>query len=404
MRRKRVEAPIIDNILRLFSKRLEEFRGESKRSYLKAYSSFQLFLISNYPMGNLLQDSMVEDWVIDNIRHGLSRNTVSFYLDKISSLYSGIRGQIIGGKTIEFKEIKKKLKELSQEINYAAEIKGIYVSMHSLWKQTSASGEVHSLLSDILQFDPARVTDENIRNQWASIALYAGIPANSIKGILGTSPSNLDLLDLSEGKKISEEETLEVIRKVALSLRGEEPQWFAMRLRPKVKYENILDRFAMISNEIKMPELFYPMEEIVKKVGSKVVWQGKPVIRDVVFFKARKSEIYNIFSRLYDLAWCYRNPGAEMGNYASIPARAMEDFKKSLGFLSPDFEVAPAGEMKLRPGDEVIIVNGEYARKHAKILKESPESEIGNKIYRVSLMNSNGHWDIGIDARLLKKV
>lgn len=404
MKRKKREIPLIENILSLFGKRLETFSGESKRSYQKAYSSLQLFLIRNYQGNDLFDKSVVENWVADNIRQGLSGKTVAFYLDKISSLYSGIAGSLSDGKVIPFKEIKQHLRDLSLSGNLSGRIKECGVKIVKAWEKARKTGKDNLLVNEIMNFSEAREASrkDSIKYVWGCLALEAGIRPNIIKGILGDLPTGLNFLDLCQSKNVSEKEREEILSKVAKRLQGEAPQWFAMRLRPKVKYDGLLDRFAKISPEVEMPELFYPSEEIAKRVGTKMVWKGKPVIRDVVFFKMRRNEVYSLFRKLYDLAWCYRNPGIGKDNYATIPDRAMEDFKKALGILQPGFEIAPAGEMKLRPGDEVIIVNGDYANTHAKIIRESTETEDGNKIFRVTLLNQNGHWDIGIDARWLK--
>ena len=111
-----------------------------------------------------------------------------------------------------------------------------------------------------------------------------------------------------------------------------------------------------------------------------------------------------LFTNLYDLAWCYRNPGGNPGSYASIPDKAMEDFKKAIGFLNPDMEITPSGELSLKPGDEIIFINSHNMEEHARILKKPTLDEFGHKIYRVTLLNSNGRWDIGVDARLIRKV
>lgn len=353
-------APTLENVLLLFSKRLGDFSGESRRSYQKAYSSFQLYVISHYPLSSPFESSVIENWLIDNLLQRLSRKTVAFYLDKLSSLYTKIGYKLEGGPLPIFKEIKKKLRDLPA-------------------------------------LNPVN------ENTWAMKALKAGIPAEKVRGVLKDQNSGMQVLELCDRADVSESEKEEILKIVEKSLQGEESQWFAMRLRPKVNFDLLMNRFGKIQNETRIPELFYPSEEIARMVGRKIVWKGKPVIRDVVFFKTKKSEIYHLFTKIYDLAWCYRNPGGGFGNYAVIPSKAMDDFKNALGILSPDFEVLPAGEMKLKRGDEVIIVNGEYAQERAKILKESPESNDGNKIFRVTLLNSNGHWDIGIDARLLKK-
>ena len=353
--------PTLDNVLKLFSRRIDDFSGESKRSYQKAFTSFQLFVIGHYPLSDEFSQPILENWVVDNILQGLTRKTVVFYLEKLSSLYTKIGFRFTTGILPLFKEVKKKLRDL-----------------------------------------PALSSEDN--SSWEMKALKAGVPANKVKAVVGTSGNGLRILELCEPLEISEEEKEELKKFVEESLRKEKKQWFAMRLRPKISFDKLIERFGRISQEVRLPELFYPSEEIARMVGRKIVWKGKPVIKDVVFFKMKKSEIYNLFTKIYDLAWCYRNPGLQTGNYAVIPNRAMDEFRNAIGFLSPDFEIAAAGELELKPGDEVVIVNGEYMKERAKILKESGASEDGNKIFRVSLLNSSGRWDIGIDARLLKKI
>ena len=355
-------------------------------------------------MATLLDLPVLVNWIVENIMQGLSQKTVAFYLDKISSLYSGVAPKLVDGKSPMFKEAKLKLKSIESENTFQI------TSQHTefikkLWRENRGAEKEQGLLKSIIHYPTSddKDLDERVALLWASLALKAGIKADLIRSIVDEVPTELPILKILTPREISLEERERTQEKVADSLRGEEPKWFAMRLRPRVKFENLLDRFALLEKEIEMPELFYPNEEIAKRVGRKVVWKGRPVIRDVVFFKKRKSEIFAMFTHLYDLAWCYRNPGNKGANYASIPTAAMENFRNSLGVISPDFEIAAAGEMELNPGDEVVIVNGEYMDHRAKISRKATVDEDGNKIFRITLLNSNGHWDIGIDARLLKK-
>lgn len=404
--RKKLEIPTIGNVLRLFSTKIDDFAGESKRSYRKAFSSFQLYSIGNYSMTVMLENTVVENWIINNLIQGLSHKTVSFYLDKISSLYSNIAHKLIGGKTTLFKEVKRRLKELDSKVNYHKIITQVTTKLNHIYQESKSEHTQSNILNKISGnfLDSDTNKKESLNFIWGCLALKAGVLPNIVKNILGVVPTRLKLLDLTEATAITETEKLHALNSVKNAAKEETAQWFAMRLRPKVKFETLIERFSQISDTVKLPELFYPNEEIVKKTGKKVIWKGKPVIRDVVFFKTQKKSIFPLFQHIYDIAWCYRTPGGGYGNYAPIPTQAMENFKKTLGLLTPDFEVEAAGEMELRPGDEVIIVTGEYADEPAEILKRAIETEDGNKIYRVSLLNSNGHWDIGIDARFLKKV
>lgn len=404
MRKKQILIPTLDNVLRLFSDRMSIFSGESKRGYQKAFSSFQVFSISNYNLSSPFFSNIIANWVIYNLLMGLSFKTVSFYLDKLASLYSKSAHLLVGGKLSIFKDIKNRLRYLSEiELNIA-ELQDIVKKIIALAEKNQSDKTTAHLIEKLKNFSVSEELHlESLMFTWGCVALAAGVPPDKVKGILTNVPDKLRILSLCDASIPDESELILINNKVTDFLNGGSPQWFAMRLRPRVNFEKILDRFAMISSEVNLPELFYPFEEIAKLVKRKVVWKGKPVIRDVIFFKTRKNNIFRLFNKIYDLAWCYRSPGDGIGNYAVIPSRAMDEFKAALGILGPDFQVEPAGEMKLKPGDEVVIVNGEYAQKHAKILKEAPEDMYGNKIFRVTLLNCNGRWDIGIDARLLKK-
>ena len=403
--RRKLEIASLGNVLRLFSGRLKEFTGESRRSYQKAYSSFQIYLVGNYSMNVVLENSVIENWVVSNILQGLTRKTISFYLDKISSLYSAIGHKLIGGKGNLFKEVKKKFKDLHWDIDYSKVIKKITSKVRFFNNRCLHQNKDCLIIEKITSFPEVSPLKEksSIKYIWGCIALYSGVHPDIVKGIIGKGADILKLLDFCTDREVSLIERKQASKSVEESLKGEELQWFAMRLRPRAKFERLIERFSEISDEIKLPELFYPSEEIVKRVGHKVVWKGKPIIHDVVFFKSHKSDIYPLFTKIYDIAWCYRTPGGGTGSYAAIPGKAMENFKKSIGLLSADFELAPAGEMGLKPGDKVVIIDGDYTNELAEVLKKPYENEHGNKIYRVTLLNSNGHWDIGIDARLLKK-
>lgn len=397
MKKKKLEAPTLDNIQKLFSKRLNDFKGESRRSYQKAFSSFQIFLITHYPPSAILDKSMIKNWIIHILSRGLTHKTVTFYLEKIASLYSSIGCNLEGGISPVFKEVKHELKSLNPDVHYACVINTLVETIN----EDDKKALLESMQSD--KAHNALKKDNALKCKWIALALKAGLRADQIMSVMNEPPESLEHLTLASQKELTDEERQEVFKTVENYIYGEPMQWFAMRLRPKAKFDQILERFSHLSTSVKIPEIFYPSEEIAKRVGRKVMWKDKPVIHDIVFFRKRKSEIYSLFTNLYDLAWCYRTPGGGAGQYASIPDKAMEEFRKSIDFLSPDFEVAPAGKFDFRAGDEVIVVSGKYMEEHGHILKKAKTDESGNKIYRVSLLHGNGHWDIGIDARLLKK-
>lgn len=399
--KKKLIVPTLENFLKLMSLHLVEYSGESRRSYQKAFTSIQLYIINHYPISYLLDDKMIINWVLDNLLHGLAPNTVSFYLDKISSLYGNVAYKFIGGKLPIFKDVKLKVKTAGLSSEYSDIVQNTVLNLQLLFGRSIENEYLKKIFECPLNLQLQ--TDEDLLFKWTCLAINAGIRTDIILYIIKKAPYQLNILNLCEPFYITDPEKLNVLKVVERSFFNSEPEWFAMRLRPKVKYEEILERFARISDQIKMPELFYPCEEIAKRINKKIIWEGRPIIRDVVFFKAHKSEIYQLFSRMYDLAWCYRTPGGAPGDYASIPSKAMEDFKKGLNLLTPDFELAPAGKYELKPGDEVILINGGNINMYGKIIKKASYDDMGNKIFRISLLNGSTRWDIGVDARLLKK-
>ena len=397
--------PNLQNLIHLFKKRIESFEGESRNSYEKALSSFKIYIIANYPMTRILDNQVVENWIVDNRIRGFTDKTTSFYLDKIAALYSGVADKIIGGKTDIFKTLKKKLRTGNFISDYSKIIDdNIRLFNFNSGKENEGNPSLARLILNY-QNQSIDAAPDNVKLVWASLALRWGSEASAVKAIIKNVPDALNILNICSDSEINEKDMQSIFSSISLTLKGNFPQWFAMRLRPGVNFESLLDRFSKLKGLVKMPELFYPCEDIAVRIGRKIVWKGRPVIRDVVFFKYRITDIYRLFNHIYDLAWCYRNPGSGIGKYAIIPEKAMDDFRQAIGILGPGYEIAPAGEMELKPGDKVIIVNGEFSEHRARILKSSTGNlDNENLIYRVALLDVNGHWEIGIDARLLKKI
>lgn len=400
------KVPTLENILTLFKHRIRDFKGESQRSYQKALTSFQYYVAGNYSLPHqILNNEIVENWVIDNRIQGLTEKTTAFYLDKIASLYGAIAENCEGEKSSLFKDLKKKLRISDFSDNYHATVNECVEALNILVKKHGKDKlpPIFKLKKDSIPLSLAKES-ENMRKYWGCLALSCGLPGNLVASILQEIPSSLNILALCRQTFIEEKEREYAFSTVSDALLGEPLQWFAMRLRPTVTFSQLIDRFTKLSKIIKMPELFYPCEEIAIRIGRKIIWKGRPVIRDIVFFKYKITDIYSLFNHIHDMAWCYKNTIEGTAKYAAIPTEAMEDFRKAIGFLGPGYEITAAGEMELKPGDEVVILSGDYARQHAKILKSKSSLDNENVVYRVGLMDQNGHWDIGIDARLLRKI
>ena len=243
--------------------------------------------------------------------------------------------------------------------------------------------------------------DETIKCYWTYAGLRCGFSGEELVSCLGNAPVYIPFISLVGPIALTEERRKEIATTISQVFVVNPLKWFAMRLRPNVKYQDIVTRFELLKNEISAPEMFYPRNEIVKRIGKKLKYELKPVISDVVFFRTRVTEIFPMFCRIGDLAWCYTFGGKNSRTYASIPDDSFRNFQQAIGQFTPDFEVAPAGELPMKEGDRIVVVGGMISGHTGEVAKiETDNSD--NVIYRVKFGTENGFkWDFGIDARVI---
>ena len=172
-----------------------------------------------------------------------------------------------------------------------------------------------------------------------------------------------------------------------------------MRLRHGVKYPRLLARLDEAA--LSLP-LFYPTQEIASRTGRRLVFKNEPVIRDIVFFKSEPAGVVRVFREIGDIAWCYRENGT--GPYSRIHAADMERFQQAIGHFTPDYEVAPLGELPHRPGDRVVVLGGIFTGLQGEIAGiEQTADPAAPVLYRILLSADNGiEWRVALDPRLIK--
>lgn len=245
--------------------------------------------------------------------------------------------------------------------------------------------------------------DETIKGFWAFAALECGATASQTIQALGCRPAGIPQLMLCTAME-SEARDADTLSEMTSSLFFSNPkQWYAMRFRPGVKIDDIDRRFALCAEYLERPEIFYPYEEIAKKIGKKLVYCNRPVISDIAFFRARATDIYPMFSQLSDLAWCYRSGDGSPSPYAVIPASSMKRFQEAIGSFTPDYEVGPAGTLASE-GDEIVIIAGDFAGMKGQVIKVGKKNDqTGATVYRIVFPGINGiEWKVNIDSRLTR--
>lgn len=246
---------------------------------------------------------------------------------------------------------------------------------------------------------------DTIANIWAVAALKCGIEPQKITGCLNTRPAINPVFAICDMAEVSSDEKASILSTVAQTLISNPPHWFAMRLRPLVKYSQLVDRLESTDSKVERPVLFYPCEEIKKRINRKMVLERKPVIPDIVFFKSRMTDVLPLFREIGDIAWCYTSSTNDGCKYAIVRKSAMERFQQAIGKFSSDYEVGPIGSITPQVGDRIVIIGGLFSGNEAMVDKIENDNSRGNTIYQVKFPDEQGiEWRVGVDSRLVKSV
>lgn len=244
--------------------------------------------------------------------------------------------------------------------------------------------------------------DSTLRTIWACGALRLGVTASEVRTLLGDALPDIPCIDMCAPENLPDTCVTAITRSVGQLFYENPLRWFAMRLRPGVKFDDITRRFGQISDEITIPETFYPYEEIARRTGRKLVFEQKPVIADVVFFRSPITGVLPLFARIGDLAWCYTTTGRPGAPYAPIPNSAFINFQKTIGQFTPDYEVAPLGGLEPRAHDRVVVVGGLFHGMDGEFRDITHNPSDATAIYRINLTGTNGiEWRISLDPRLV---
>ena len=243
--------------------------------------------------------------------------------------------------------------------------------------------------------------DSTLRSYWAYVALNCGIPSRYVRSAVGIVPPGLEIMQLSAAEDIPGDAYEEAFASVARAFVDNPRRWYVMRLRPRVRYSDLTRR---LDNCTDAPELFYPCDEIMRRVGRRRIVENRPVIPDIVFFRSRSTAISRLFAAIGDLAWCYTVSGRSGDSYAAISDSAFRLFQQTIGQFTPDYDVAPIGAIPLRENDRVVIVGGPYQGCEGRLLKTPQPAAGGTTVYRLQLYNDLGiEWTVCADSRQLRK-
>lgn len=191
---------------------------------------------------------------------------------------------------------------------------------------------------------------------WCMAAASCGIAAADIAACAGVRAGTNVLTAFVIPSEISAD-TIDLHRRqVATALADNPLRWYAMHLRRHVDIDMIRTRLS--ERHIDLPDIYYPMEDIMRKVGHRKIFETRPVISWLLFFRQRVSELNNIFSHLDDLAWGYRRTRDINAPYAVISPAEIAAYQRALGTFTADTALYDPDTTELHPGDRLIIVGG----------------------------------------------
>lgn len=239
---------------------------------------------------------------------------------------------------------------------------------------------------------------------WCLAALQSGVAPRVLLGMTdGYAPSFNPVYRLLESVTVTDEETAVIQRRLITSLIANPMHWYAMQFRPRVKFEQVKQALEAVKYEVKCDDLFYPSEEIMRRIGNKIVKERKPIIPGLLFFRSRPTDITTIFRHIGNLAWCYRQTNDRTSPYAIIPSREIHAYQTVIGQFSSDLEILPAGTLSIKENDTVIILGGNLVGQTATVTGVKA-SDGGRTIYKLSFIGNNSvEWTVTADPRLLHK-
>ena len=267
---------------------------------------------------------------------------------------------------------------------------------------------VETLISSVLKpygIDVSRDPNYILVNLWSDLAMNCGASSSEIAACISHTGASNAITFCAVPSEISPERISDIRRQVAKAITDNPVHWYAMHLRPHVDFKDLTDRLK--DKNITLDEIFYPMEEIFHKVGKKKIFENRPIISWLVFYRMRVTQLNKLFHEIGDIAWGYRYQRDTTSPYAIISDTEIREYQNAIGSLSPGTKMIPDEEVKFNPGDYLVILGGPMNGRHGVFIAEKKEKgeASGRVVFRISLTGGNNiNWEVNWDPRLVKKI
>lgn len=216
-----------------------------------------------------------------------------------------------------------------------------------------------------VKLDGARLDKEYIgaviTSLWISKAREIGIGFSDICAAVVTMPREVDYLSHVRPSDISLNEIESIKRRVADSFAPATSRWYAMKLRRGVSFDSVCTTMrALLPTVFHKIEFFYPVREVAKRDGKKIVREKIPFIPDIVFFNTLPRYVKDIDSTIRDnnIGWVFRIVNTLDSGYSIIDNSSMLTFEKAVGRFSSDMKIMVTDRPPVEIGRRVRITGG----------------------------------------------
>lgn len=262
-----------------------------------------------------------------------------------------------------------------------------------------------SLFPKLTSTHLAKMPSNVLVDVWSDVAMNCGASSSEIACCISSTDVTNALTFCASHKEISSERVSQIRNQVIEVITDNPLHWYAMHLRQQSDFKSLTTRLK--EKSIVLDEIFYPMEEIIHKVGKKMVFENRPVISWLIFYRTRVTQLDRLFQEIGDLAWGYRYLKDVKSPYAVVPDHEVQEYQQAIGTLSPSTQIISDEEVKFKEGDYIVVLGGSLSGLHGIFLSEKKKKgeASGRMVFRISLVGGNNvNWEVNCDPRLVKKI
>ncbi len=203
---------------------------------------------------------------------------------------------------------------------------------------------------------------------WIRAARECGVSAREIAAVCPLVPDGFaESLMRADASGV---DRTAVLRRVSAAVLGDEPAWYALRLRPGNGSEDVR-RLLAADDRLADVAPYAPVERLVARRGKRLRAIVVDRIRRVMFLYAAPAVMPLAARAVAPAASVYRQTRAADSPFARIPRWEMANFRILLdnASMADDMELVDAAERAaFRPGADVEVTDGPFAGYRGRVV------------------------------------